>query len=166
VQEVARLEKSLSKWRDISFQQTGIDMNGMRYGGAAGGIAAGLHTYLKAQLVQGIEYFLDTTNFDKALENVDLLITGEGSIDLQTLEGKGPYGVAMRARKKNIKVIGLSGKLPETGLKELGNYFDLLIPINQENEDLESSMLHTAANLRKTSCRLGKIISKGNLNNF
>ena len=139
-------------------------MNGIRYGGAAGGIAAGLHTYLKAQLVQGIEYFLDITNFDKALENVNLVITGEGSIDLQTLEGKGPYGVAMRAKKKNIKVIGLSGKLPQQAPKELDSYFDLLLPINQDDEDLESSMLHTAANLRKTSFRIGNIISNGNLN--
>ena len=139
-------------------------MNNLRYGGAAGGISAGLNIYLNARLVQGIEYFLDMTGFDKALENTDLLITGEGSIDLQTLEGKGPYGVARRAKKKNIPVIGLAGKVPLTAKTELNRYFDVLMTINQPYENLETAMSHTDANLRQTSFRLGKMISTGILN--
>jgi glycerate kinase len=159
-QEVVQLEKALSRWRDISFKQTGIDMNMIRHGGAAGGISAGLNIYLNARLVQGIEYFLDITEFDKTLENVNLLITGEGSIDLQTLDGKGPYGVALRAKKKNIPVIGLAGKTSSTMKTELDRYFDILLPVNQPDEDLKTSMLHTAQNLRKTAIQVGKMISK------
>src|ERR1700750_2931521 len=101
--EVIRLENALTRLRDVAFLQTGTDMNKILHGGAAGGISAGLNTYLHAKLVQGIEYFLGMTGFDKVLENSDLLITGEGSMDRQTLEGKGPFGVARRAKKKNIR---------------------------------------------------------------
>ncbi len=161
---VIQLENALTRLRDLSFSQTGSDMNNLRHGGAGGGISAGLNIYLNARLVQGIEYFLDMTGFDKALENTDLLITGEGSIDLQTLEGKGPYGVARRAKKKNIKVIGLAGQVPLTANTELDRYFDVLMTINQSYENLESAMSHTVANLRRTSFGLGKMISTGILN--
>ncbi len=163
-QDVIQLENALTRLRDISFSQTGSDMNSLCHGGAAGGISAGLNVFLNARLVQGIEYFLDMTAFDKALEKTDVLITGEGCIDLQTLEGKGPYGVARRAKKKNITVIGLAGKIPLTGNAELDRYFDVLMTINQPHEDLETAMSHTGANLRQTSFELGKRISRGVLN--
>lgn len=163
-QEVIQLENGLTRLRDISFFQTGSDMNKVRHGGAAGGISAGLNIFLNARLEQGIEYFLDLTGFDKALENADLLITGEGRIDLQTLEGKAPYGVARRAKKKSIMVIGLAGQVPLTANTELDRYFDVLMSINQPFEDLKTAMLHTDANLRQTSFKLGKMISGGFLN--
>ncbi len=162
--DIIQLEHALTRLKDISLSQTGLDMNNLPHGGAAGGISAGLNIYLRARLVQGIEYFLDMTGFDKALENTDLLITGEGCIDLQTLEGKGPFGVARRAKKKNISVIGLAGNVPLTGCAELDHYFDILMAINQPHEDLRTAMLHTDVNLRKASFRLGKMISGGKLN--
>ena len=164
VHDVIRLENALTRLRDITYLQTGSDMNKIRHGGAAGGITAGLSAFLNARLEKGIDYFLDMTGFDKAMEHADLLITGEGCIDLQTLEGKGPYGVARRAKKKNITVVGLAGKVPLTANTELGRFFDLLMAINQPNEDLESAMSHTDVNLRQTSFELGKMISGGNLN--
>jgi len=162
--EVIQLENALTRLRDVSLIQTGSDMNKLRHGGAAGGISAGLNIYLNAKLVQGIEYFLDMTGFDGALDNTDLLITGEGSIDQQTLEGKGPYGVARRAKKKNIRVIGLAGSIPSTANAELDRYFDVLISINHPEEDLEDAILHTESNLRQTSFQLSKMISGGTLN--
>jgi glycerate kinase len=159
--DVIRLENALTRLRDITMIQTGSDMNKLRHGGAAGGISAGLNIYLKARLVQGIEYFLDMTGFDKAMGHTDLLITGEGSIDLQTLEGKGPFGVARRAKKKNITVIGLAGIVSLTANTELDRYFDVLIAVNQPSEDLKTAMLHTEANLRQKSIQLGKMISEG-----
>jgi glycerate 2-kinase len=160
-QDVIQLENALTRLRDITFIQTGSDMNNLRHGGAAGGISAGLNIYLNARLVQGIEYFLDMTGFDRALENTDLLVTGEGCIDLQTLEGKGPFGVARRAKKKNITVIGLAGKVLLTANTELERYFDVLMAVNQPSEDLKTAMLHTEANLRQKSIQMGKMISEG-----
>jgi len=152
--QVFQLESGLERLRDVTFRQTGSDMNSLRHGGAAGGISAALNVFLNARLVQGIEYFLDMSGFDNNLEKTDILITGEGSIDAQTLEGKAPYGVARRAKKKNISVIGLSGSIPSTTNKELDCYFDVLLSINEPDEDFKTSILHTAENLRRTSCRL------------
>ena len=163
-QDVIQLEKGLTRLRDVSFFQTGSDMNKIRHGGAAGGISAGLNIYLHARLEQGIEYFLDSTGFDKALQNTDLLITGEGSIDLQTLEGKAPYGVARRAKKKNIIVVGLAGQVPVTANTEIDRYFDVLMAVNRPDEDLKSAIAQTETNLRQKSCELGKMISGGLLN--
>ena len=163
--DVIQLENALTRFRDVSFLQTGADLNKLRYGGAAGGISAGLHVYLNARLVQGIDYFLEITGFDKALEKTDILITGEGSIDLQTLEGKGPFGVASRAKKKNIRVIGFAGEVLSGEITELNEYFDVLISVNPPAEDLKTAMLHTATNLRRSSMELGKMIAGDFLKN-
>jgi glycerate 2-kinase len=157
--EVIILEKALNKLKEVSYHYTGKDMNSFRHGGAAGGTSAALNIFLNAKLVQGIDYFLDITCFDEALKKADLLITGEGSIDLQTLEGKGPYGVARRARKKSIPVIGLAGKVPLESIAKLDHYFDVLMAIGNPSEDLKTAMQHTEVNLRHTACKLGKLIS-------
>jgi glycerate kinase len=66
------------------------------------------------------------------LEQIDLVITGEGSIDTQTLQGKGPFGVAKRAKANSIPVIGIAGKVPLVEDKNLLEYFDMLLPISNE----------------------------------
>jgi len=156
--DVIRLEKALQKFRDVAFLHTGIDMNLLTHGGAAGGTAASLHIFLKAKLVQGIEYFLDMTGFDEALQNTDFLITGEGSIDLQTLEGKAPFGVARRAKNKDIPVIGLAGQVPIEADSRLLRFFDVLIAIGHQPENLESALRQTAGNLSFTGRQLGRLI--------
>jgi len=156
--DVEKLEMCLQQFRNISLQQTGTDMNSLKHGGAAGGVAAGLCVWLNAKLVSGIDYFLDATHFNDALENADILITGEGSIDAQTLQGKAPYGVAKKAKEKNIPVIGLAGKVPLQPNEELNKWFDVLVSINNET-DLEKSMRHTEENLIRTAKMLGDLIA-------
>src|SRR6202012_476322 len=82
--DVKMLETFLKKFAEITLVQTGIDISEIKHGGAAGGATAGLHAWLNAKLVNGIDYFLSLTNFDKALVHTDIIITGEGSIDNQT----------------------------------------------------------------------------------
>jgi len=153
------LERAMVKFREVTRVQTGKDLNAIRHGGAAGGVAAGLSVFLNARLVQGIEYFLDTTGFDEALQRADLLITGEGSIDLQTLDGKGPFGVANRAKKKGIPVIGLAGCIAREGNSRLHNYFDVLLPIGRQSEDINNALQHTAINLQFTAREMGRMIA-------
>lgn len=157
--ETAQLESSLTQFNAVVLDTFGIDMSGIQHGGAAGGIVAGLYALLHAKPVNGIDYFLDITGFDQALEKTNLLITGEGSIDLQTLEGKGPYGVAVRAKKKNIPVIALAGKIPAYPLPQLNKWFNRLLNINGENYNIETAMLETANNLTRTARQLGNELS-------
>lgn len=156
--DVQMLEKALTQFRDVSFKQTDIDMNTIKHGGAAGGVTSGLAVWLNAKPVNGIEYFLDATNFNNTLKNADLLITGEGSIDEQTLQGKAPYGVAKRAKEINIFVIGLAGKIPLYKSSELNKWFDVLLPINNEPE-INKAILHTKDNLTRTAKVLGDLIA-------
>jgi glycerate kinase len=156
---VIRLEAGLSKLNEVAARTTGKDMANIQYGGAAGGVAAGLSVFLGAMLVSGIEYFLTITAFDQALEKAAIVITGEGSIDQQTLQGKAPFGVAKSAKKYNIPVIALAGKLPLIISQNLRNYFDILIPINHEPVALELALQNTAENLTRTAREIGELLA-------
>ena len=133
-------------------------MKTIKYGGTAGGAAAGLYGLLNATLVCGIDYFLDITGFDGSLQKASYLITGEGSIDDQTLQGKGPMGVASRAKKSGIPVIGLAGKLPLDPCAGLQRYFDVLLAIGNEPCDLTTALANTAANLSRTAAAIGRLL--------
>jgi glycerate 2-kinase len=156
---VKKLEAALEQLAAIVRRQLGIDLSSLPSGGAAGGAAAGLHGLLGARLVHGIDYFLDITGFDKALDRAQCVITGEGSIDEQTLQGKGPLGVASRAKKKGIPVIGLAGRLPTKRLPGLDDYFHALLPINHSPLALPAALAHTAANLTATARALGNLFA-------
>ncbi len=154
-QEVEMLEQILHQWNTKTIETMHIDMQGMQYGGAAGGVAACLVAYAGAKLVKGIDFFLDELLFDNLLTQADVVITGEGRIDAQTLEGKGPLGVAQRARQKGIPVIAMGGEIKSSHSKILSLYFDQLIAINQEGDPLEISIKNTKANLTRAAFNLG-----------
>ena len=156
---VQKLEIALTKFRDIALHKTGMDMAAIKHGGAAGGVAAGLAVFCKAKLVNGIDYFLTITAFDEALQKADLVITGEGSIDAQTLQGKGPYGVAVRAKEKNIPVIGIAGKVPLTTDIQLQKYFDVLLAINNEPFEISEAIKNTKDNLVRTGKAIGDLLA-------
>ncbi|HEX3387353.1 MAG TPA: glycerate kinase [Mucilaginibacter sp.] len=153
LEDIKALDHFLKNFVKVTAAQTGWNMDRIKYGGAAGGASAGVYAWLGAKLVNGIEYFLHLTGFDEALERANMVITGEGSLDSQTLQGKGPYGVAVAAKKKGVKVIGLAGTIEED--TELGEYFDELICINQEPFDVTEAMKRTEENLVRVARRLG-----------
>lgn len=116
---VALLEKCLYQFNKIVKKDVKVDMDSFKHGGSAGGVAAGLAAFANAKLVSGISYFLDIVKFENELKKTDLLITAEGRPDAQTLEGKGPYGVAEKAMQHKIPVIILVGQVPLKAGKEL-----------------------------------------------
>ena len=155
---VKQLDAALTKFSEVTLKQTGIDISTLKYGGAAGGVSAGLHAFLNAELVTGIDHFLELTGFDAALQKSSLVITGEGSIDEQTLQGKGPFGVAYRAKEKNIPVIGLAGMVPLSYNIELHKYFDILVPIGNGPVAIEIALANTANNLTRTATEVGNLL--------
>jgi len=156
---VEQLEARLQHFAGLVHQTTGKDIATLPRGGTAGGAAAGLYGLLNADLVNGIDYFLQLTAFDKTLEAADWVITGEGSLDEQTLQGKGPYGVAIHARQKGIPVIGLAGRLPQN-TEQLDEYFDALFPINHRLVHPAQALEHTAANLAATAKAIGNLLAR------
>ncbi|GAC1450922.1 MAG: glycerate 3-kinase [Chitinophagaceae bacterium] len=157
--DIITLDEALATFSTIAQRVTGKNMAEIARGGTAGGAAAGLYAFVNAALVNGIDYFLDLTSFDKALQNCDVVVTGEGSLDEQTLQGKGPYGVAYRAKQKAIPVIALAGKIPlQTGSK-FRDFFDVLLPINNDCMDFPIALRLTAANLSRTACETGNLLA-------
>jgi len=153
------LDGFLASFAKLSLLTTGKNMAGVKHGGAAGGAAAGLYACLNAKLVNGIGHFLSLTNFDSALNQADLVITGEGSIDEQTLSGKGPYGVAVAAKAQDIPVIGIAGNIPPQIDENLRQYFHVLVSINNEPVDLVTAMANTTKNLTRTATAIGDLIA-------
>ena len=158
-QQVAKLESALQHFNEITFRQTGINMADLKHGGTAGGAAAGLHVFLKAKLVNGIDYFLKLTDFEKSLEDSDFLITGEGCLDAQTLQGKAPMGVAKLAIARKIPVFALAGSVSSADLPRLREIFDVILPISNKPMDLDEALRITAANLSRTATELGNLIA-------
>jgi glycerate kinase len=158
---VKKLDTALSKLNDVTLQYFGKNMARVKYGGTAGGAAAGLYAHINAKLVNGIDYLLQLTNFDQSLQKSDLLITGEGSIDVQTLNGKGPFGVASRAKASGIPVIGLAGKIPTENNEKLNEYFNVLMAIGNEPSDIETALARTEANLIRTAKGIGDMLAIG-----
>ncbi len=108
--DVAELDAALARWAEAVHQATGMDAAGMPGAGAAGGVGFAALAVLGATLQPGIDLILDLVGFPAALPGTRLVITGEGSLDAQTLHGKAPAGVAAAARSTGIPVVAVAGR--------------------------------------------------------
>lgn len=108
---VQLLDRNLGHFADIVEHALGKPFRDIEGAGAAGGIGGSLLAFLNADLKRGIDIVLDVVNFEEEVKGADLVITGEGRIDSQTIYGKTPIGVAKAAKKHGIPVIGLAGSL-------------------------------------------------------
>lgn len=104
-------------WRD----QLGVDVEDMPGAGAAGGVGGGLVAMLGAQLVPGAELVLDTIGFDERIKGADLVITGEGRLDSQSLQGKAAMAVAKRCQLAGVTCVALVGSVGEGAEQALDN---------------------------------------------
>ncbi|WP_305373877.1 glycerate kinase [Photobacterium leiognathi] len=108
---VTQLDNNLAHYAEIIKRDLGNDVKDMAGAGAAGGMGAALLGIFNAQLRPGIEIVMDAVNLADTLQDADLVITGEGRIDSQTIHGKTPIGVARTAKRFNKPVIGIAGSL-------------------------------------------------------
>lgn len=153
-EQVEMLEKGLTNLNQIILRQTGTDYSFLPGLGAAGGAALPLVAFLGGTIVPGAEYILDCLEFGKHLLSSDLVFTGEGSIDAQTLNGKGPMAVASRARKMGIPVIALGGSISG----EADSQFDALFSVINAPMDCEFAMRNAYHLVRIQSMEIGKLI--------
>lgn len=116
------LDQGLDRFGEIIFRQKGIDIRNVPGSGAAGGVGAALMAFLRAKMKSGIEVVMEAIGFEKSIRDADLVITGEGKLDAQTLSGKVIAGVSRVARSRNVTVIALCGGIQLEGhqLDELG----------------------------------------------
>ena len=121
-EDVLTLDSALAHYAQVTAARLGHDHSGLPGAGAAGGTGFGLVAWLGAELVPGIQAVLEIANFDALCRRADWVLTAEGALDAQTLQGKTIAGVAAAAKRCGVPVIAFGGAVKLTGaeLDELG----------------------------------------------
>ncbi len=150
IDTVKELDRNLKHLSNIILKSLKKDVCNMPGAGAAGGMGAGIVAFLNGNLKSGIDTVLDFIEFEKLSINADMIFTGEGKIDSQSLRGKVVIGIAQRAKKQNIPVIAIVGTIGEgaEGAYDMG--VSSIFSINRQAVDFEKSRYFSAENLEKT----------------
>lgn len=106
---VKELDAALAHFAKVSEEKLGEDYSNYPGTGAAGGLGFALIAYCKAKFAAGIDIVLNVSGFEKELQDADLVITGEGRIDGQSVQGKVLFGIGTRAKEQNVPVIAIGG---------------------------------------------------------
>lgn len=155
---VKLLDAGLQNLARVIKKETGKEVARLSGAGAAGGIGAALLAFLDARMKSGIDLILEIYDFDNILREVDLVITGEGRLDRQTLMGKAPFGVAKRANKFNIPVIALAGSVESEAIDKLNQYFTAALSIVQEPGSIEEVMANSKIWLQLSTQQIMQLI--------
>lgn len=121
-QDVEILEERLGGYALTILKETGVDVRDMAGAGAAGGLGGAFRAYLGAELKRGVDLVLDQIDFDSKVKGADLVITGEGCSDYQTLKGKTASGVLERAKRQGIPVALVSGAVRDEQMLRDGGF--------------------------------------------
>ncbi|WP_312952682.1 glycerate kinase [Superficieibacter sp.] len=158
---IPRLDGALEHFAQIIARDLDIQVLDLAGGGAAGGMGAALYAFCGAQLRQGIEIVTDALKLDQQVADADLVITGEGRIDSQTIHGKVPVGVARIAKRYNKPVIGIAGSLTaDVGVVHehgLDAVFSVLYTICT----LEEALDNAGENVRMSARNIAAVLKAG-----
>jgi glycerate kinase len=152
--QVRELDAALGHWADVVAAATGADHRDDAGAGAAGGVGFGAVAVLGGRLRPGVQYVLDTIDFPQQLRGADLVVTGEGSLDEQTLNGKAPAGVAAAARAAGTAVLAVAGRctLDDVQLKAAG--IEAVYTLLDEASDPDDAFTDPAPLLRRIGARI------------
>lgn len=159
---VKQLDNNLEHYASIINEKLGIDITGVPGAGAAGGLGAGLIVFCNATVLSGIDVVLDINGIDRQLIDADLVITGEGKIDNQTVYGKVPVGVAKRALKYGIPVIAIVGSIGEEASVVYDYGINAIMDIVSRPMSLEDSMKNVSQLLEYAAENVIRILGVGN----
>lgn len=156
---VKRLNRGLDHMAQVVERDLGQSVAKIPGAGAAGGMGAGCMAFLGAELKSGIECVLDTVGFDDLLEGTDLVITGEGRIDSQSVQGKVISGIAKRTKSKSIPLLALVGGIGEDAAAGYDLGVTAMFSIDRSAQDFREFALRSAVFYQRTLediCRLLK----------
>lgn len=136
-QDVEVLEERLRGYALTILKETGVDVRDMAGAGAAGGLGGAFRAYLGAELKRGVDLVLDQIDFDSKIRGADLVITGEGCSDYQTLKGKTASGVLERAKRQGIPVALVSGAVRDEQMLRDGGFgiIEAVSPLSMSREE-------------------------------
>lgn len=154
------LESGMQNYAQIVEDFSGKGVAHLPGAGAAGGLGAAFHAFLDAKMVPGIDMVLDTLGFEERIKGADLIITGEGRIDYQSMMGKVVSGVLKRAAKERVPLIAIAGSVEDTSqLNDAG--LAAVFPIQSGVSTLEEAMKPATAaeNIRRTVSQIFRLIA-------
>ncbi|MBQ3792374.1 MAG: glycerate kinase, partial [Clostridia bacterium] len=160
--EIEMLDEGLRHLASLCGSVKGVRAEDLPGAGAAGGMGFGSVVFLGGQLKMGIETVLDTVGFDSLLPGTDLVVTGEGKLDKQSLRGKVVIGVSRRAKKQGVPVAALVGdigdgyeKAYEEGVTGIFSTNRLAIPFSEAKKRAGEDLRATADNLMRFCRTMG-----------
>ncbi|EOD8951408.1 glycerate kinase [Klebsiella aerogenes] len=158
---IERLDRGLQHFAQIIDRDLDIDVLNLEGGGAAGGMGAALYAFCGANLRPGIEIVTDALGLADLVADADLVITGEGRIDSQTIHGKVPVGVAKVAKRFNVPVIGIAGSLTADVGVVHQHGLDAVFSVLYSVCTLEEALANAAANVRMTARNVAAVLQMG-----
>jgi glycerate kinase len=148
------LERALAKVADVVSKEFAVDYRDEPGAGAAGGLGFGLMSFCGAKIRPGFEVVAEAADLESKMQNFDLVITGEGSLDRQTLEGKTPAGIARLARKLGKPVFAIAGRAD--GNRQVRELFDGVYVLGQPGISENEKMKRATELLREKAQELAK----------
>ncbi|MCE5197118.1 MAG: glycerate kinase [Negativicutes bacterium] len=160
-QQVLQLDAALFHYASLLQTQLGLDLAALPGAGAAGGAALALMAFGNAKIQRGIDVMLDLADFDRLLPSADLVITGEGRIDSQTLFGKVPVGVAARAKQRQVPVIAITGCIADGAEAVYEQGIDAMLSIANGPISLQDSMRQAETLIEAAAERILRLLRIG-----
>jgi glycerate kinase len=157
--DLDNLERALTRLGGIVATELGFDYRNQAGAGAAGGLGFGLLSFCGATIRPGFEVVAEAVGLERKMKDADLVITGEGSLDRQTLEGKTPAGVARLARKLHKPVFAIVGRATED--RELSELFDGIYQNARPGMSQQENMKRAAELLRENARELADTFGVG-----
>jgi glycerate kinase len=151
--DVAFLDGILARFADVAAAAVGRDLRALPGAGAAGGLGWGLATFAGAKLVRGFDVVAQLTGFAGALRDAALCVTGEGRIDLQSLDGKVIAGVAALAAGAAVEVLAIGGSVDPAAERELRARGVTCVSLIDDPADRERAMREAPAFIRAAAAR-------------
>ena len=155
-QQVEELERGLRHWSQLVVEATGREDASHPGAGAAGGTGFAALALLDAAIKPGIELILDLVDFDRRIAGADLVVTGEGSLDAQSLAGKAPVGVARAAAKAGIPVVAVAGRLQLSPQRVREAGISAAYPLTDLEPDLARCIANASPLLRRAGAQIAK----------
>jgi len=152
--ELEILERALTRLADVIAEEFGFDYRDQPGAGAAGGLGFGLMSFCRAKIRPGFDVIAESVGLEPKMKDADLVITGEGSLDRQTLEGKTPAGVARLARRLGKPVFAIVGRAIND--REVREVFDAVYENTRPGMSQEENMRCAPELLRENARELAK----------
>jgi glycerate 2-kinase len=156
LEELEMLDRGLARLADVVKRNLGCDFRDTPGAGAAGGLGFGLMSFCGAQINSGFDVVAEFIRLKPAIEQADVVITGEGRLDAQTLEGKGPAGVARLAREAGKRVFAIAGTAD--GVPSVRGLFDAVLSLRRDAITAEESIARAVALLQERARELAEMM--------